>query len=506
MARNLASNTVIMFARTGVTMVISLYASRLVLSALGVTDFGIFALVAGIVSFFTFLNSSLSQGTQRFLSFELGRSDWHMAKIVFCTSFRIHLMIGFVILLLAETIGLWFVKTQATIPDERMTAALIVYQFSVVSTVILVVQVPLTAALTASERFTVFAIFDIVFALLRLVAAFLLVYVDSDKLILYGFLTLLFTFIVTLAKYVYCWLRIRFFCISGDFKADIFREILGFTGWSLIGTFSMVVNAQGAGVVLNVFFGPALNAAQSVALQVANAASTMGANLQIVSAPQIVKSFSAGDMEGFQDLIEKSSKFAFFIMLILGLPIIVEADFLFFLWLGNPPEFSVEIVQILLVNSIFTSLSLPLMTAAQASGDIRNYQIIVGSTMISSIPIGVIFLSIGAGPLSLFLTSFVATVVSFFLRIWILESLVNLDVTRYLRNTLYPVCLVSVATLLSTASLYFLTPDHSFWPLFSLFSVTVTTMAAVWFLGANEDERMWLIHAIKTKLTKSSKP
>ena len=494
-----------MYARTAVTMVISLYTSRLVLSALGVTDFGIFALVAGTVSFFAFLNSSLSQGTQRFLNFELGRNDTEMAREVFGTSFKIHIIVALVTLIIAETFGIWFFNTQATIPQERMNAGLLVYQLSVLSTIILIVQVPYTAAITASEKFTVFALFDIGFALLRLASAVALVHVESDKLILYGALTLASTSLLSFGKFLYCRLSIDFCRVGGGFNSVLFRRISGFTGWSLFGTFSMVLNTQGVGMILNVFFGPLLNAAQSVAVQVVNATSTMGSNLQVVAAPQVVKAYSSGDMDLFQSLIEKSSRFAFFLMLILAVPVIVEADFLFDLWLGKPPEFSVRIAQILLATALLTSLSLPLMTAAQASGDIKKYQIIVGSTMISSIPVGIAFLSYGAGPLSLFLVNFAAAAVSLVLRINILKTLVKLDAGSYVRNTLFPVAIVASVSAILAGILYTWLPNHSIWPIFGLFGVLFSTIISVWLFGVKESERAWLVSSIRAKVSRRTK-
>ena len=486
-------------------MVISLYTSRLVLSALGVTDFGIFALVAGTVSFFAFLNSSLSQGTQRFLNFELGRNDTEMARDVFGTSFKIHLIVALVTLVIAETFGIWFFNTQATIPPERVNAALLVYQLSVVSTIILIVQVPYTAAITATEKFSVFALFDIGFALFRLASAVALLHVGSDKLILYGVFTLASTFIFSFGKFLYCRIFIDFCRVSGKFNSVLFRNISGFTGWSLFGTFSMVLNTQGVGMILNVFFGPLLNAAQSIAIQVVNATSTMGSNLQVVAAPQVVKAYSSGDMALFQSLIEKSSRFAFFLMLILAVPVIVEADFLFAIWLGKPPELSVEIAQVLLVTALLTSLSLPLMTAAQASGDIKKYQIIVGSTMISSLPVGIMFLSYGAGPLSLFLVNFAAAAVSLVLRINILKALVKLDAGSYVRNTLFPVTIVALVSSILAGILYTCLPSHSIWPVFGLLGAFFSTTISVWFLGVKVGERAWLVNSIRAKFSRRAK-
>jgi len=502
MARSIASNTAVMFIRTAITMGISLYTSRLVLLALGVTDFGIFSLVATIVSFFTFLNSSLSQGSQRFLNFELGRNNPRMAQEIFSTSFKIHIIIALMTLVIAETLGLWFLKAQANIPPDRMHAALVVYQLSVISTLILILQISYTAAITAMEKFAIFALFDIGFALLRLASAIMLVYVGSDKLILYGVLTLLTTFIMTFGKFLYCRFGIDFCRIDSKFNRALFSQISRFTGWGLFGTFSVVMSTQGAGIVLNVFFGPLLNAAQSVAVQVANASSTMGGNLQIVVAPQIVKAYSSGNMIEFQGLIEKSSRFAFFLMLILAVPIIVEADFIFTLWLDKPPDYSVEIAQILLVTTLLTSLSLPLTTAAQASGDIRNYQVVVGSTMISSIPISIALLSYGASPLSLFFVNFAAAVISLVLRIWILKSLVGLDAVSYVRNTIVPVAIVASMTAILATAVHAWIPNYSVWPAFGMFGALASALLSIWFLGVKDSEKNWLINSIWTKFVK----
>lgn len=489
-----------MMSRTTVIMMISLYASRIVLSELGVVDFGIYALVAGIVSLFTFLTSSLSQGTQRFLNFEIGRKDNGRARGVFETSFKIHIFLSIVIIAISESLGLWFLTSHASIPEARMGAALIVYQFAIASTVLIVLQVPCTAALTATEKFNVFAYFDIGFSLLRLISALLLVGSSCDKLVYYGALTFFAAAIITAGKYYYCKQRIDFCCFKGSFDRGIFLDLVGFTGWSLFGTVAMVLNVQGAGVALNVFFGPTLNAAQSVAVQVANATSTMGANLQIVAAPQIVKTYSSGDHESFQSLIEKSARFSFFIMLILCAPIIAEADFLFFAWLQTPPEFSVEIAQILLVTATFTSLSLPLMSAAQASGRIKKYQIVVGSTMLLSLPIGIVLVSIGAGPLYLFFSNLAATIISLCLRLLILRSLVRLSVAKFARNSLCPALLCSLVVSIFVFLVSGALPDHSAWPLFNILIIILGATVSVWFAGLSASERSMFLKWVSAKI------
>jgi len=441
--KRIAKNTILLYFRMLLTMGVSLYTSRIVLNTLGVEDFGIYNVVGGVVIMFSFLNSSMSSATQRFLSFELGKGDYAQLKKVFSMSVNIHAVIAIAIFILAETIGLWFLNAKLNIPEGRMEAANWVYQFSVLSFMLTVMGVPYNATIIAHERMNVYAWVSIIEVVLKLAIVFALVWFGVDKLKLYAVLVLGVT-IVT-------WTIYRFYCKQHFAESkyrfawdrSLFKTLMNYAGWNLFGNTAAVAYNQGINIMLNIFFGPVINASRGIAYQVNGAVSGFVSNFQMSMNPQIVKSYAANDIKYMHQIIFQGAKFSFFLLLILSLPILLETEIILKTWLKIVPEYTVIFTRLAIINVLIDCVSGPLMTAAQASGRIKKYQAIVGGLLLLILPISYLFLKLGFPPQSTLFVSISISVIALFARLIIISPLVNLSIITFVRSVILRVLLVA---------------------------------------------------------------
>ena len=342
--KRIFKNTMMLYCRMLLMLFVSLYTSRITLSTLGIENFGIYNVVGGVVVLFSFLSSAMSSATQRFLNFELGKSDGQRVRQVFGMSLVVHAVIAIIVLFLAETIGLWFLNNKLNIPDSRMVAANWVYQLSIFGTIVGILRVPYNATIIAHERMSYYAYLGIAEAILKLVVVFTLTLVSVDKLILFAILLQSVSLLLLFVNVTYC---VRKFNSAWPvFVKDraLFCDLISFSGWSLFGAVANVSRDQGVNVILNLFYGVTANAAMGVANQVNGAVYQFVSNFQVAFSPQIVKSYSAGERGYFNSLVFNASKYSFFLMWFLSLPVLVNTDFILNLWLKNPPEYASEFV------------------------------------------------------------------------------------------------------------------------------------------------------------------
>ena len=333
----IAKNTMFLYVRMLLTMVVTLFSSRIVLEVLGIENFGIYTLVGGIVLFFGFFNNAMTSATQRFLSFDIGLNNLEKLKKTFNASLNIHILIGIVFLLLAETIGLWFLNNKLNISINKMEAVNWVYQFSIATFLVGIVQVPYDALIISKEKMNVYAYVGILEVLMKLLIVYSLTLFNVNKLILYAFLLFLVSFLSSFIRKYYC---IKYFEETKyEFFYDkkFYKKLLTFSGWSLFGNIAGVSRDQGINVLLNIFFGTLLNAAYGITLQVQSAVQIFVYNFQLAINPQILKQYAIGNIENSNFLILQSSKFSYFLMLLISFPIIYNIDFILNLWLNNPP-------------------------------------------------------------------------------------------------------------------------------------------------------------------------
>lgn len=373
--QRIIKNTFALYVRMAVTMLISLYTSRVVLKELGIDDFGIFSAVGGFVSVFSFLKSSMSSSTQRFLSFEMGKGNSENLGKIFSVCVTAHIILALILVVIAETVGLWFVNTQMNIPDGRMVAANWIYQFSVISLFISIIYIPYTADIISNEKMGYFALLGIVEAVLKLIVAYLIVTSPFDKLIYYGALILLTTIINTAMTWIYCRVKFKESHYHFVWDVDSFKKVFSFSGWTVWGQLAVVGSNQGTGVLANIFFSVKANAAIGVGHQVNGALSGLVSNFQSAYKPQIIKSYAEGDYTYLNSLIRYSSKLSFLLLFLVSLPIIANIDLVLNLWLVSVPPYAGELCIIYIIATLCDALSGPLWMSVFATGRIKYYQL-----------------------------------------------------------------------------------------------------------------------------------
>lgn len=453
--KRMAKNAGMLYFRMLLTMFVGLYTSRVVLQTLGVDDYGVYNVVAGFVTMLGFLHSAMSSATQRFLSFELGKSEEEGKDVrgIFSMSLNIHIFIAIFVLVLGESIGLWFLNSQLNIPADRLSAAKWVFHLALLSFMITIVSVPYNALIIAHENMTVFAKVSIVNVFLKLAVVFMLTLSGLDKLILYAILNLLVAVIVFMIYRTYSVIKYEESRFKLYWDRQLFKTLISYTGWNLWGNIAAVMSNQGVNILLNIFFGPAVNAARALALQVSSAINSFVQNLQVAVNPQIIKSYASQDMQYMHILICHGAKYNFFILLTLSVPVLINTENILQTWLVTVPNYTSIFIQLIIFNILIDCLSAPLMTSAQATGKIKIYQTVVGGILLLNVPFSYVVLKQGYEPYTVVNVSIVLAIVALIARLIILKGLVSLPVNTYIKEVIGRGFLVSLITI---GSYYFL--------------------------------------------------
>jgi O-antigen/teichoic acid export membrane protein len=495
--KRIAKNTLLLYFRMLFMMAISLYTSRVVLNTLGVEDFGIYNVVGGVVSLFVFINNSMASATQRYITFEIGKGDFERLQTIFSTSLQIHILIALTVIALGETVGLWFLYNKMQIPDGRIDAAFWVLQFSIVSTAIMIIRVPYNSDIIAHEKMSVFAYISILEVVLKLLVVFLLVWSDIDKLILYSFLILAVQILVFLCYCYYCHRNYQETKYRFVLDKSLFKEMTGFAGWSMFGGLSAVCFGQGLNLLLNMFFGPIVNAARGISVQVQTAIQNFVSNFQMAINPQITKKYACGELKEMQNLMFRSARFSFMLLLFISLPVLFETNFVLTLWLKIVPDYSVIFLRLMIAISLLYALSNPMIIANQATGKVKKYQAICGSTLILILPIAYICLKLGMPPYSVFIVHFIMELICMFERMILLRPLINVRIKDYFYNVHIKVVVILFASLILPSFAYFYFDEGIFRFLFvsilCLFSVAFSSFL----IGLTKNERSFVIAKIK---------
>lgn len=414
----LAKNTIFLYVRTVFSMFVTLFTSRIILKYLGVEDYGIYNAVGGVVAMFSIISSSLSTSISRNLTFELGQGNTVRLNKFFSMAINIQLIIITVVVLLAETIGLWFLNSKMVIPMDRIAAANWIYQFSIVTFSFNLISVPYNACIIAHEKMKTFAYIGILEVVLKLIVVYMLVVSPIDRLVTYGFLLLGVSVLIRSIYQIYCKRHFGECNYHYNFDRDIFQSMFGFAVWNFIGSTSSILRSQGVNVLLNLFFGPIVNAARAVANQVNNAVNTFVGNFMAALTPQITKSYARGDYDYLLLCIYKGSKFSFFLLYFLSLPVLIKTDYILRLWLENVPDTAVNFVRYMLLFSLADTYSRSLINANNATGDIKVYQLVIGGLNLTVLPVAYFILKLGATPESTVLVSIVVSLVGLYPRIY----------------------------------------------------------------------------------------
>lgn len=498
----LMKNTLLLFFRMILLMCINLYTSRIVLETLGVEDFGIYNVVGGIVIMLGFINDSMSVSTRRFLNFELGTGNKKKLHEVFVTSMNIHLIISLVIVILSETVGLWFVLEKMIIPPERMTAALWCYQVSIFTAVVDILSYPYISAIVAHEKMKSFAYIAILDAILKLLLVYLLLVFDYDRLIFYALLYAGEKILIRVIYNAYCLRHFEECRYYWVYNKELFREMAAFAGWNMWGNLAYVCYTQGLNMMLNIFFGPVVNAARGVATQVQGTVGNFANNFQMAITPQITKTYASGNMDETHKLIYRGSKLTFCLMLVLCLPLIVETPVILDIWLKEVPAGSVLFLRLLLLIVLVQKNISPLGTAVSSTGNIKKYETLVNGLMLAILPIAYVVLRMGGAAWTVFAVYLVIVILSFVLVLHIALPMINMRLRDYLVMVAKPCLLVLLWSSIVPLGMKMIAPEGVVYSLLTMAVTVAATIIASYVAGLSREEKT-LIHAfIRKKLQK----
>ena len=501
--KRIAKNTMLLYVRMLLIMAIQLYASRVILNTLGIDDYGLYNVVGGVVTLFAFLDSAMVSSSQRYLTFALGTGDSNQLRRVFTTSVEIHAMIALIVMVLGETVGLWFFYNKLVIPPDRVYAAMWVFQLSIAAMMVQIMSAPYNAMIIAHERMGIFAAISIIEAVMKLLILYLLVIWDIDKLILYAVLILLTQLFIRALYTGYCRRKIPESRLMRVFDKPLVKEMTGFAGWSLLGNFAAVMYDTGLNILLNMFFGPAVNAARAVSIQVESAIHRFASGFQTAVNPQITKLYAQNDKGELFKLIFRSSKFTFFLLLVLMLPIAVAAEPILTLWLKIVPDHTVGFMRLLFCVTIVNSMSNPLTTSAAATGRIKTYQIVLSLILLSIVPISWVALKAGAAPMSVFIVMLAVCILSFIVRLFFIRNMIGLPISQYSLHVLLPCLFAGGCSVALSILAAWLLQGVTLWWIYSCIISVAVTIPLIFLLGLSGSERAFLLGSVKRILKKS---
>lgn len=501
--KTILKNTVFLYARTLILLVLGLYTSRVTMQALGVENYGIINVVSGFVSMFALISGALTGACQRFITFELGKKDGNVRQI-FSSTFYIHIALAFVVVLLAETVGLYFVNGKLNLPAEKMGEVQWVFQCSVISFVLNLINIPYNALIIAHEKMKAFAYISLVEAGLKFATVYSILVLPYNELILYSVLTLASSTLVRFVYQIYC---VRSFKEEAKLERvtdkRALKEIFSFSGWAFIGNSATLLNGQGINIILNLFVGVTINAARGIASMIESTVSSFVYNFTTALNPQITKSYAQKDSARLSELLDLGTRLSFFLMIVMAVPIIIATPDLLQLWLTVYPDYAVPFIRITLIIAIVQAMANPYITAICATGNIRNYQLIVGGITLANVPVAYLLLYLGLDPIWVYVASLVMYIVTFLIRLLFVRNKANIAV-RWLGLTillrLTPIAVISFAAswffakYISTASWFGLIA-------FSAISCIIT-LALIYIIGLQSKERQFVHNFIQSKILK----
>lgn len=493
----LMKNTILLYFRMILMMCINLYTSRIVLHTLGVEDYGIYNVVGGVVVMFSFLTDSMTASTQRFLTFELGTGNKQRLHEVFITGIHIHIIISLMIIVLGETIGLWFLNEKMVIPPERMTAAYWCFHLSIFTAVLDVLSYPYISAIIAHEKMKSFAYIAILDAILKLLLVYLLLVFDYDRLILYAILYAGEKLLLRSVYNIYCLRNFKECKYRWFFDTSLFKKMASFAGWKLTGSVAYVFYTQGLNLLLNVFFGPVANAARAAAWQAQTAVGRFSGNIQTAINPQITKTYASGQMEEMHQLVYKGVRLVFFILLILCLPLIVEAPTVLGLWLMEVPEGSVMFLRLLLITLLVQRCYGVLITAVSATGDIKKYQIVSGVLSLATVPVAYVVLKLGGAPWSVFAVHLVISIVTNIVVLGVILPIIKMKLRDFLRYALMRCGLVTMLALVVPLVVKMMLEPSLHVSILNIILTVICTTLLCLTLGLELEERCQMRKAVK---------
>lgn len=508
-SKSIAKNTLFLYVRMFFILAVSLYTSRVILQYLGVEDFGLYNLVAGVVVLFSFLNGAMTAATQRFINFEKASDDVIKINHVFCISMNIYFLICAIVFLLGETVGLWFLNVKLNIGDDRMFAANVIYQISLITTIINILRVPYNAVILAYQRMSFYAFLGIVETVGKLLIVFSLALFSFDRLIVYSILLACLTLAINCFYYLFC---VRNFKEQTTYRyikdKVLFSKMTVFSGWSLFGNVALMGTNQGVNIILNIFFGVLINATIGIANQVNTAIYSFISNFQTAFMPRITQSYAENKMEEHQKLVLQTSKMSFYLLILISLPILINTEFVMTFWLGKFPDYAVQFTKLIIVFSLFDALSGPLWMSINAVGNIRVYQLVISCLLILNLPLSYLLLHLDYSPISVMVLKVVINFLVFIFRIIYVNRKIGFSRVMVLKYV------SQLSLIVVTLSLLYYLFDQSGKINNTLNAAIVSTISVlilsvcIFFLGMSKGERIFVenqISKLKQKFFKLGK-
>ena len=490
--KRIAMNTMLLYVRMFVLMLVGLYTSRVVLNALGETDYGIYNVVGGVVAMFTMISGALNSAVSRFITFELGKGDPTRLNKVYSTSVNIQLFLALIVVVIAEPVGLWFIENKMTIDPSRIQAATWVLHFSLLAFVVNLMSIPQMASITAHEKMSAYAYIGMMDGLLRLGVAFMIVRSPIDRLVFYAMLMTAVVLVVRITYGIYCRIHFPECRYRFIFDGPLVKEMFSFAGWNFVGVTSGVLRDHGGNILVNLFSGPVVNAARGVAVQLNGAVQSFVTNFMTAVNPQITKSYAAGDTQYVFSLIRKSSRMSFYLLSLMAIPIIFNTDFLLGIWLKEVPEHTSLFVQLFLLFAMSEALSNPLITAMLATGRIRNYQLVVGGIQLLNIPLSYIFLKMGAKPEITVVVALMLSQVCLFARLIMFSKASGFPVPEFVRDVYVNALKVGITASAVPLVLMFVLPQGFWWSVLNLAASLLSAAVIVLFVGCSKADRQFI--------------
>lgn len=498
--KRIAKNTFVLYLRTLVILIVSLYTSRVILNVLGVDDYGIYNAVGGVVAMFSVISGALSAAISRFLTFELGKGDINRLKTIFSTSINIQIGIAILILLVGEFLGVWFLNTQMNIPPERITAANWVLQCSLFTFCVNLVTTPFNACVIAHERMDVFAYISIFEALLKLAICYAITVSAWDKLIVYSILLLAVALVICFIYSLFCHRKFEESKYSFVFDKPILKEMTSFAGWNFFTNSAYVFNTQGVNLLINIFFGVAVNAARGIATQVESAVLQLVNSFTTALNPQITKNYASGDYDAMMSLVFKGAKFSYYLLFIVALPIILEADFLLDIWLKIVPDHAVAFVQLAMIASLVNIIGKTGYTAAMATGRIKRYVLWVTLSGLLAFPLSWLAFAFGAPVEATYIIFIIVYVVVEGVRLWILKDLMSFPVKTFIYEVIFRILLVTVISIILPIIVINVWDTSWLRFIITISVCVICTIVTIYFIGLTANEKLMIKELIKKRI------
>lgn len=499
--KRIAKNTILLYIRTFLILVIGLYTSRIIINTLGIEDYGIYNVVGGFVAMFSIISATLTGTTQRYLTYELGKKEHEHSQEVFGVALNIHIVLSLILLVLMESVGLWFLNVHLNIPSDRLYATNWVYQCSLLTFLINILSAPYNAAIIAHEKMGAFAYISLLEVILKLIAVLLLAFSPFDKLIYYSILLLIVAVFIRMIYTVYCKSHFKethyVFCRD---KA-LYRDMAGFAGMTFLGGLSNILSNQGVNILLNLFFGVTVNAARGISIQVQGAVTKFVTDFTTAINPQITKSYAANDIDRTLELVYKGSRFSFFLLLMFALPIMFKAPYILQLWLKQYPEYTIPFVNLTLILAMTDVLSTTLTTAIFATGTIKNFCLWIGGLRLLNLPICYLILKLGGKPIDVFYVLIVMNIILLFVRLIVLSKLTNTNWYPYISNVIYRVIAVAFLASMATYAINSICPDDLIGLISLVILSCVLSLVVIYFIGLKKNEQKELGALVLSKIS-----